>query len=128
MTTAQHWLHYYTIILGTLLLIWAPFEDSNEQLAMTFAAAISAGMTVRPVIKKIPPQPASLLKHLLLGSGFGLALAPLTFVMALKTGLHWHTPRFHQCPVDRSLPTSSVLGSGRFVDWPRSKFMAQINI
>jgi hypothetical protein len=92
LTTAQRWLRYYTIILGILLLIWLPFEDSNEELATTFAAAISAGLAVRLVVRRIPHQPASLLKHLLLGSGFGLATAPLAFLlMALKTGLHGHT-------------------------------------
>jgi hypothetical protein len=114
LSTAQRWLHYYTIILGILLLIWLPFEDSNEQLATTFAAAISAGLAVRLVIKRIPPQPTSLLKHLILGSGFGLAIAPLTFLlMALKTGLHGHTtPEFTSVQVIAVFQRAPLWGLG----------------
>jgi hypothetical protein len=87
----QRWRRYYTFVIGVLLLIWLPFEDANEQLAIAFAAAISAGLAARLAIKRNSFQPASLLKHLLWGSLAGLAVAPLTFLlMAIKTGLHGH--------------------------------------
>ncbi len=114
LTTAQRWLRYYTIILGILLLIWLPVEDSNEQLATAFAAAISAGLAVRLVVKNFLPQPASLLKHVLFGTGFGLTIAPFAFVlMALKTGLHGHTaPDFTSAQVTAIFLRAPLWGLG----------------
>jgi hypothetical protein len=90
-SSTQRWLRYYTFVLGALLLIWLPFEDSNEQLATLFAAGISAGLAAHLVIRRKLPLPASLLAYLLLGSFVGLAVSPLTFsLMAIKTGLHGH--------------------------------------
>jgi len=113
-TTAQRWLRYYTIFLGILLLIWFPFEDSNENLATAFAAAISLGLAFHITVRRFPDQPASLLKHLLLGSGFGLAIAPLAFLlMAIKTGLHGHSvPDFTSAQVIAVFLRAPVWGLG----------------
>jgi hypothetical protein len=90
-STTQRWLRYYTLFVGALLLIWLPFEDSNEEFATAFAAAICAGLAARLAVRWVSPQPASWLKHLLLGALAGLIVAPLTFLlMAIKTGLHGH--------------------------------------
>ena len=90
-SSTQRWLRYYTLFLGALLLIWLPFEDTNEQLATAFSAAILAGLAARLAVRWDSPQPASLPKHLLLGTLAGLMVAPLTFLlMAIKSGLHGH--------------------------------------
>jgi hypothetical protein len=90
-STTQRWLRYYTLFIGALLLIWLPFEDSNEQLATAFAAAICAGLAARLAVRWNSPEPASLRNYIFLGTLAGLLVAPLTFLlMAIKTGLHGH--------------------------------------
>ena len=113
-STTQRWLRYYTLLLGALLMIWLPFEDSNEQLATAFAAAICAGLAARLAARWISPQPASLLKHLLLGTLAGLMVAPLTFLlMAIKTGLHGHpAPDFTGAQVIAVFLRTPVWGLG----------------
>lgn len=113
-STTQRWLRYYTLLLSALLLIWFPFEDSNEQLATAFAAAICAELAARLAVRWASPQPASLLKHLLLGTLAGLMVAPLTFfLMAIKTGLHGHAaPDFTGAQVIAVFLRTPVWGLG----------------
>jgi hypothetical protein len=91
LSTSQRWLRYYTLVLGAFLLVWLPFEDSNEQLATAFAAAISVGVAAHLAIRRKSFQPVSFRKYLLLGGLAGLIVGPLAFLlMAIKTGLHGH--------------------------------------
>lgn len=89
----QRWLRYYTFVLGLILLVWLPFEDSNERIAIAIAAGASLRLAAHLAINKMDLiQPDSVLKHLLLGLSAGLIVAPLAFLlMAIKTGLHGHT-------------------------------------
>lgn len=88
----QRWLRYYTFVLGLILFVWLPFEDSNERIATAIAAAASLRLAAYLAINKSGLiQPKSITGHLLLGFLSGLLVAPLAFLlMAIKTGLHGH--------------------------------------
>ena len=114
LSTTQRWLRYYTFVLGAFLLLWLPFEDSNDQLATALAAAISAGLAAHLVIRRNSFQTVSFRKYLLLGGAAGLVVGPLTFLlMAIKTGLHGHTaPDFTSAQVIEVFLRMPIWGLG----------------
>jgi uncharacterized membrane protein len=114
LSTTQRWLRYYTFVLGAFLLIWLPLEDSNQQLATAFAAAISAALAAQLVIRSNSFQTVAFLKYLLLGGAAGLVVGPLTFLlMAIKTGLHGHAaPDFTSAQVIEVFLRMPIWGLG----------------
>jgi len=85
------WLRFTGFFVGLAVLLWLPGEESGETGTLFIAALICTWMAVWLINKISPADKNLLLKHLLIGIGYGLLIAPLgVFLMALKTGLHGH--------------------------------------
>jgi hypothetical protein len=85
-----NWLRLAALLLGVLLLLWLPVEDTDEVHVLVASAAVSAWLALRYLVSL--PGPAKRLgRHILVGTLAGLAVTPLAlFLMAFKTGLHGH--------------------------------------
>jgi hypothetical protein len=84
------WLRLAALLLGVLLLLWLPVEDTGEIQVLVAAAAVSAWLAVRYLVS-LPAPVKNPAKHILVGTLAGLAITPLAlFLMAFKTGLHGH--------------------------------------
>lgn len=88
-------LRLLSLLLGAILLLWVPLEDTHERWAILFAAAISLLLvaTAAPRIARLPG--IARLGHpwleALLGCLAGLGVTPLgLFLMAFKSGIHGH--------------------------------------
>jgi hypothetical protein len=90
------WFRVSALLLGIGLLVWLAIEEQNVVSVLFFSGAICTWLAIR--ILFIPPTNSKqlLLRHVLVGIGAGLILAPLAILlMAIKTGIHGHgTPDF----------------------------------
>jgi ABC-type phosphate/phosphonate transport system permease subunit len=92
LSTNRRWLPWLALILAIALLSWLPVEDVSVRNATLFAALISSWFAIRFLLPIHPSERYFYLRHLMVGSVAGLAVAPLAlFLIALKTGLHSHS-------------------------------------
>ena len=90
------WLRLTALLLGFGILIWLPVEDQSELGVLIASGAICTFIAVRFLITPRPNDRQLIIRHVLVGSGVGLILAPMAIIlMAFKSGIHGHgTPDF----------------------------------
>jgi Mn2+/Fe2+ NRAMP family transporter len=81
-------LRFSGFFVGLAVLLWLPGEESSEIGVVFIAGLICVWLGFFLLLKK---SPEGLLKHVIVGAGLGLFIAPLALLlMAIKTGLHGH--------------------------------------
>jgi len=90
------WLTLSGFTLLILSLSWLRIEDTDEKRVLVYAAAVTAWLATRHIVRQPPAARESIPRFSLVGALAGLAMVPVTvLLMALKTGLHGHgTPDF----------------------------------
>lgn len=90
-TRGRLWWRLTGFLLGAGFLIWVPFEDVNELGVLIFSGAICAWTAARILIAPTLDNKQPILRHILVGIGAGLVIAPLAvLLMAFKSGVHGH--------------------------------------
>lgn len=94
--SGKSWLRLTGLLLGFGILVWLPVEDQSELGVLIFSAALCTWIAARFLINPAPNDKQLILRHIFVGSGAGLVLAPLSILlMAIKSGIHGHgTPDF----------------------------------
>ena len=92
----KFWLRLTALLLGFGILIWLPIEDQSELGVLITSGAICTWIAARLLITSPQNDRQLILRHVLVGSGAGLILAPMAIIlMAIKSGIHGHgTPDF----------------------------------
>ena len=95
-TKGKFWLRITGLILGIGVLVWLPVEERSELGVLVISGVICTWSAIWLLIKPIPDDKQLILRHVLVGAGAGLILAPLVILlMAFKSGIHGHgTPDF----------------------------------
>ena len=90
-TKGKFWLRISGLILGTGVLVWLPVEERSELGVLVISGAICTWSAVWLLIKPFLNEKQLIMRHILVGTGAGLILAPLAILlMALKSGIHGH--------------------------------------
>ena len=95
-TKGKIWLRISGLILGIGVLVWLPVEERSELGVLVISGAICTWSAIWSLIKLVLDDKQLIMRHILVGTGAGLILAPLAILlMALKSGIHGHgTPDF----------------------------------
>lgn len=90
------WLTLSGFTLLILSLSWFRIEDTDEKRVLVYAAAVTAWLATRHIVRQSPAARVSIPRFTLVGAVAGLAMVPIAvLLMAMKTGLHGHgTPDF----------------------------------
>lgn len=85
------WIRFLAILLGTALLFWLPFEDTNETMAILFAYIISVWLIAALLLRNKHRSPFPIFYFIFAGILAGAIVTPLILsLMVFKTGLHAH--------------------------------------
>ena len=84
------------LLLGIAVMIWLPIEEHNVLGVVIISAVICIWAAFWVLVKPVKSDQRVILRHSLVGTGAGLAIAPVAILlMALKSGIHGHgTPDF----------------------------------
>jgi hypothetical protein len=95
-TKGKFWLRITGLILGIGVLMWLPVEERSELGVLVISGAICTWSAIWFLIKPALNDKQLILRHVLVGTGAGLLLAPLVILlMAFKSGIHGYgTPDF----------------------------------
>jgi hypothetical protein len=89
MGRSKLWLRFAGFFVGLAVFLWLPVEENSEIGAVIIAALICTWLAAWLFYKISPGDKNLLLKHIFIGIGYGLLIAPMgIFLMAMKTGLH----------------------------------------
>ncbi|MFN2265446.1 MAG: hypothetical protein ACK2UM_14385 [Anaerolineales bacterium] len=89
MDKSKIWLRFAGFFVGLAVFLWLPGEESSEIGAVVIAALICTWLAAMLFFKISPGDKNLFLKHIFIGIGYGLLIAPMgIFLMAMKTGLH----------------------------------------
>ena len=90
------WLRICGLLLGIVVLVWLPVEESSELGVLLIAALICTWFGIWLLYKTGPHVEHMVWINIIIWGAMGLLLAPLAiFLMAIKTGIHGHgTPDF----------------------------------
>ena len=128
------WLRICGLLLGIVVLVWLPVEESSELGVLVIAGLICTWFGIWLLYKTESHVNHMLWRNVIIWGGMGLLLAPLAiFLMAIKTGIHGHgTPDFTanqmQALISRIpffILGGILLGTGlgllRFAKWNESR-------
>ena len=92
----KFWLRIAGLLLGIGVIVWLPVEERNELGVLLISGAICIWSAIWLLDKPIPNDKQLILRHVLVGMGAGLVVAPVAILlMAIKSGIHGHgTPDF----------------------------------
>ncbi len=77
--------------MGIGILVWLPVEERSELGVLVISGSICTWSAVWLLIMPILNEKQLIMRHILVGTGAGLLLAPLSILlMALKSGIHGH--------------------------------------
>ena len=95
-TEEKFWLRISGLILGIGILVWLPVEERSELGVLVISGAICTWSAIWLLSKPVLNDKQLLLRHVLVGTGAGLLIAPVAILlMAFKSGIHGHgTPDF----------------------------------
>jgi hypothetical protein len=90
-TKGKFWLRISGLIMGIGILVWLPVEERSELGVLVISGSICTWSAVWLLIMPILNEKQLIMRHILVGTGAGLLLAPLSILlMALKSGIHGH--------------------------------------
>ena len=85
------WLKLCALLLGIVILVWLPVEETTVTGVLVISGLICAWIGVWLMVKTDSSPKQVIIRHVLIGGGAGLLLAPLAILlMAIKTGIHGH--------------------------------------
>ena len=101
------------LVLGIFILIWLPFEDTNENIVVVIATAICVWFAVRYLLSPAPLHQSPWFRHLYAGVVAGLSITPVALLlMVFKLGLHGHeTPDFSPFQMARIVELTPLWGT-----------------
>ena len=93
---SRTWLRISGLLLGIVVLVWLPVEESSELGVLVVAGLICTLLGLWLLYKTESHAKHMVWRNVIIWGGMGLLLAPLAiFLMAIKTGIHGHgTPDF----------------------------------
>lgn len=106
------------ILLGIILMAWVTLEDQSVTLALLFAVAICMLAAAEWLASSTRlSTEKGWLAYPLAGLVSGAATAPIALVlMAVKTGLHGHTPDYTPAQMSAVLTSFPIwAGAGAFI-------------
>jgi hypothetical protein len=85
------WLRIAGLILGILLLVWIPIEDTGESLVVGLAIIFCAWFAIRHLLLSVKDRLPLWMHYLLTGLIAGLSITPVALLLiAFKSGIHGH--------------------------------------
>jgi hypothetical protein len=79
------------LLLGIVVLIWLPIEESSALGMLVVAVLICTWAGIWLLLKTDSYKEHGIIRHMLIGGGAGFLVAPLAILlMAIKTGIHGH--------------------------------------
>lgn len=84
------------LLLGIVILIWIPIEESNEAGVLVLSGLLSAWVGIWLLQGTHKTKLRTIIKYSIVGGGAGLLMGLIAiFLMAIKTGIHGHgTPDY----------------------------------
>ena len=85
------WLRFAGLLLAIGILVWLPIEESSELVVLVVSGLICIWGGVWLLTRTAADDRHLILRHVLVGSGAGLLVAPMAILlMAIKSGIHGH--------------------------------------